>query len=179
MAGPEPPDPPDGRVRAGRTNPLSDPAFRAGLRPIPSGPVEPSRRQAASAIVGVRPGGGRVEVETSGSGGPTLVCFLHVRCDGCDEFWRGLRDDESPGLPPEVGAVAVTKGSGSVEPAEVARAARGITRVPVVMSDQAWEDYRVTGYPFFVLVDAAGSVIGETVGFGWDDVRSMISASTT
>jgi hypothetical protein len=73
--------------------------------------------------------------------------------------------------------VAVTKGSGSVEPAEVEWAARGITRVPVVMSDQAWVDYRVTGYPFFVLVDSVGSVIGETVGFGWDDVRSMIAAS--
>jgi hypothetical protein len=50
--------------------------------------------------------------------------------------------------------------------------------VPLVMSDAAWADYRVTGYPFFVLVDAAhGTVVGETVGFGWSDVRSMIDAS--
>ena len=89
----------------------------------------------------------------SGSGGPTLLCFLHVRCDGCDEFWRGLRDDESPGLPARGGGGGGDQGTRSVEPAEVERAARGVTRVPVVMSDQAWEDYRVTGYPFFVLVD--------------------------
>ncbi len=76
--------------------------------------------------------------------------------------------------------VAVTKGPGSVDRAEVVRAARGVSRVPVVMSDRAWRDYRVSGYPFFVLVDAtAGTVIGETVGFGWSDVQSMVRAATT
>ena len=52
--------------------------------------------------------------------------------------------------------------------------------VPVVMSDAAWNDYRVTGYPFFVLVDAVrGVIVGETVGFGWPDVRALIEASAT
>jgi hypothetical protein len=38
----------------------------------------------------------------------------------------------------------------------------------------------VTGYPFFVLVDAPNrTVVGETVGFGWSDVISMIGAATT
>jgi hypothetical protein len=50
--------------------------------------------------------------------------------------------------------------------------------VPVVMTDAAWSDYRVTGYPFLVLVDPeTRTVIGETVGFGWSDVHAMIRAA--
>ena len=54
--------------------------------------------------------------------------------------------------------------------------ASGAGGAPVVMSDQAWSDYRVTGYPFFVLVEAGTrTVIGETVGFGWSDITSMVA----
>ena len=46
------------------------------------------------------------------------------------------------------------------------------------MGDETWADYRVTSYPFFVLVDpVTATVVGETVGFGWSDVISMISSS--
>ncbi len=110
--------------------------------------------------------------------GPLLLCFLHVRCDGCEEFWRGLQDATAPEVPADVSVVVVTKGPGSVDPAEVKRAALGVDEVPVVMSDQAWDDYRVLGYPFFVLIDSqGGKVIGESVGFGWSDVVSMVEAS--
>ena len=51
-------------------------------------------------------------------------------------------------------------------------------QTPVVMSDDAWSDYRVLGYPFFVLVEPATlTVVGETVGFGWSDVVSMIRSA--
>ena len=51
----------------------------------------------------------------------------------------------------------------------------GYGEVPVVMGDQAWTDYRVPTYPFFVVVDVPSrTIIGETVGLGWDDVISMI-----
>ena len=41
----------------------------------------------------------------------------------------------------------------------------------VVMSDSAWADYRVTGYPFLVLIDPPGRrILAETVGFDWADV---------
>ena len=163
-----------------RPSPLSDPAFRAGLRPIPAGPVGADRRVAAVDLVGVRPTGGPVEVGVRSMGSPVLLCFLHVRCDGCDGFWRGLAGPTAhlPVAAWAVARVAVTRGPSSVDPAEVARVADGISGVPVVMSDQAWVDYQVSGYPFFVLVDpAVGSVIGETVGFGWGDVGSMIEAS--
>jgi hypothetical protein len=172
------PDGPGRPPSAGRANPLSDPDFRAGLRPIPSGPAEASERLRAADIVGLRPSGDRIELAIGQLEGPVLLCFLHVRCDGCEEFWRGLKDAGPGGVPVGVSAVAVTKGAGSVDPIEVDRAASGVSRVPVVMSDLAWVDYRVSGYPFFVLVDpSAGVVIGETVGFGWSDVESMIEAS--
>jgi len=48
----------------------------------------------------------------------------------------------------------------------------------VIMSEEAWTEYRVLGYPFFVLVDpSTRTVLGETVGFGWSDVVSMIRAA--
>ena len=160
-------------------NPLSDPAFRAGLRPIPSGPVGGGGGRPAVDIVGVRPTGDAVEVGIGRSDRPVLLCFLSVRCDGCEAFWHGLGAGSS-GLPAALGAVArvaVTRGPRSVDPAEVARVSAA-TDVPVVMSDRAWDEYQVGGYPFFVLVDpAVGAVVGETVGFGWDDVGSMIEAS--
>jgi hypothetical protein len=171
-------DRPGAQTRPERANPLSDPAFRAGLRPIPSGRLEGSEQRPAADIVGLRPSGNRIEVRIDQFDEPVLLCFLHIRCEGCVGFWRGLGDGVGDGLSDGVSAVAVTKGPGSVDPSEVERAAAGIGRVPVVMSEEAWADYRVSGYPFFVLVDSStGVVIGETVGFGWSDVRSMIEAS--
>ena len=71
----------------------------------------------------------------------------------------------------------MTKGPASVDPAEVRRLAASLGPVPVVMSDTAWVDYRVSGYPFLVLVDpAARRVVGETVAFGMDDVLALLGA---
>jgi hypothetical protein len=77
-----------------------------------------------------------------------------------------------------VSPAIVTRGPDSVAPSEVEEAGAGVVDVPVVMSDQAWVDYRVMGYPFFVLVDVGSrTVVGETVGFGWSDVVSMIRSA--
>ena len=172
--------PPTGRHQAGRTSsseggPLSDPGFVAGLRPIPSGVVGTPSPWPASDIVGVSPAGTPVEARMGQFGGLVLLAFLTTRCDGCEEFWRGLGDGDRTDLPGSVSTVVVTKGPATTAPAAVEQVADGITRVPVIMSDEAWTDYRVTGYPFFVLVDApTRAVVGETVGFGWPDVISMI-----
>ncbi len=158
-------------------NPLLDPIFVAGLRGIPSGPVGTTDRRPASDIVGVRPDGSAVEVRLDHASRLLLVAFLYTRCDGCDEFWRGLADDGGPPVPGSVDVVIVTKGPGTVSADEVGARSAGITRVPVVMSDDTWSAYEVLGYPFFVLVDpASATVVGETVGFGWSDVASMVAA---
>jgi hypothetical protein len=108
-----------------------------------------------------------------------LLAFLATRCDGCEEFWRGLRDGATVDHLESVAMVAVTRGPVTISSADVDEVATGINRVPVIMSDTAWTDYRVSGYPFFVLVDApARRVVGETVGFGWPDVVSMVRAAT-
>ena len=165
---------------AGRVDPLSDPAFVAGLRPIPTGPTGPTGPGTVPAhdISGVDPSGAPVELRIRDHPPHLLLAFLHIRCDGCDEFWRGLRDDAEPVIPASVSAAVVTRGPGSVPPEEVSLVAAGLTRVPVIMSDAGWSDYRVTGYPFFVLVDTgSGTVAGETVGFGWADVVAMVRAA--
>jgi hypothetical protein len=177
MTRPTGPQPPGPNQPAGPSNPLTDPAFVAGLRPIPSGPRSGGDKMPATDIVGEDPTGRPIEVRLGSLGGMLLLCFLHIRCDGCEQFWSGLGEGRGSDLE-SVSVVAVTKGAGSVDRNEVARAAAGVTGVPVVMSDEAWSDYRVTGYPFFVLVDRiTRTVVGETVGFGWPDVRSMIRAA--
>jgi len=115
-----------------------------------------------------------MEIRIDGGAGHLLLAFLNTDCDGCEEFWRGFRDPDALGLPSGVSSIVITKGPGSLSSAEVALSANDIERVPVVMSDQAWIDYRVLGYPFFVLVDVVlNQVVGETVGLGWDDVIAM------
>lgn len=157
-----------------RGEPLDDPAFLAGLRPIPAGSPGTPAPWSAADIVGVSPSGDPMEIRIDGGAGHLLLAFLNTDCDGCEEFWRGFRDPDALGLPSGVSSIVITKGPGSLSSAEVALSANDIERVPVVMSDQAWIDYRVLGYPFFVLVDVVlNQVVGETVGLGWDDVIAM------
>ena len=165
-------------------SPLADPEFVAGLRPIPTASPDRAAPWPAADLAGVTPVGDPIEVRIDGRGALSapmprrwLLAFLHTDCVGCDEFWRGFRDPDGIGLPAGVSSVVVTKGPESSVVADVARSASGIDQVQVVMSDQAWADYRVLGYPFFVLVDVASrAVVGETVGFGWGDVVGMVAS---
>ena len=110
--------------------------------------------------------------------GRTLLAFLSVDCLGCEEFWGALRTPDGLGLTSDVTTVIVTKGPESVAVDEVASAASGLIGTSVVMSDRAWTDYRILGYPFFVVVDGAtGMVVGETVGMGLDDVIGMVASA--
>ncbi|MGO8873735.1 MAG: hypothetical protein ACLQPH_20515 [Acidimicrobiales bacterium] len=156
----------------------------SGLRPIPSvasgGPVTggESDRWPAAHLVGVTPSGSIIEVAVDRFDRPILLAFLATRCDGCAEFWQGFTRGAPTGPPASVAPVVVTRGPDSVAPSEVARLAAGLEGVPVIMSDSVWTEYRVLGYPFFVLVDPRSrTVIGETVGFGWSDVVAMVESS--
>lgn len=171
-------------------SPLADPAFTAGLRPIRD--ERPTVRPQAFDLRGVTPNGHPIEIRIDIDrsvrppdgplgGRPTrrlLLAFLTTDCLGCDEFWRDLREVPRLGIPPDVRPVVVTKGPGSVDADTVAELAAGLDAVPVVMSDTAWSEYRVLGYPLFVLVDVPSrTVVGETVGIGWDDVLSMVRSA--
>jgi hypothetical protein len=159
-------------------DPLADPEFVAGLRPIPSGSFDAPAPWPARDLLGVSPSGDPMEVSVADSVGTLLLVFLHTDCDGCEEFWHGLRNPDAIGLAPGTSAVVVTKGPETLSSDVVKASAAGI-QVPVVMSNRVWSDYRVLGYPFFVLVDRASSqVIGETVGLGWSDVIAMTHAAS-
>ena len=156
------------------TDPLSDPEFVAGLRPIPSGLDGTTPAWPATDLVGVCPDGTAVSVGLAGATRLVLLVFLTTDCDGCNQFWKGLADP-----PPDVDAVVVTKGPDAVASSDVAALAVGLPRVPVVMSDAAWSDYRVTGYPFLVLVEPGSRrILGESVGLGWSDVDALLASST-
>jgi hypothetical protein len=155
--------------------PLDDPAFVAGLRPIPDGLPGWTPTWPVVDLSGVTPDGQPVAIELGSSAVPVLLLFLATRCDGCESFWLGAQDGPSGQLPDTVAAVVVTRGPDSVDVDEVRDRAARLGSVPVVMSDAAWHDYRVTGYPFFVLVDPGSrTVLGETVGFGWSDVLALL-----
>ena len=174
-SGVAPPAPPEAAPDSG---PLSDPAFVAGLRAVPSASSDSWPRRPAADLAGVSPEGQRLEVRLADHGPLVLLAFLTTHCDGCDEFWAGPDEATAVTLPASVSTLVVTKGPETVDPAEVIRLASGRGGTPVIMSDEAWADYQVMGYPFFVLVDASDRcVVGETVGFGWADIADMIHSA--
>lgn len=109
-------------------------------------------------IVGVDPSGSAVSVSLAHGRGETLLAFLTTGCSSCRVFWDELSAD--PALPTaRTRPVVVTKGPGSESPGKVAELSPG--GVNVVMSDEAWDDFRVPLTPYFMLVDGEGAVIGE------------------
>ncbi len=166
-------------------NPLTDPLFLGGLRPVPTGGVGGAIGWPAASIVGKDPTGNPLTIAVDETDHrPLLLAFLSVDCLGCHEFWVGFADrpDGSglcePGLS-SVRAVVVTKGPEHVAPGDVAAVSVEMGSVPVVMSEGAWSDYRVSGYPFFVVVDpTARTVLAETVGMGWSDVHAILPKAT-
>lgn len=146
----------------------------AGLRPIPTGAPGEAPDWPAADLHGVRPDGSPVSLVLAGLDRPVLLVFLAVDCDGCESFWRGLAGGS---LPEGVVPVAVTRGPATVDRTRVAARATGFGGT-VVMSDRAWADHRVTGYPFLVLVDpSTRRILAEAVGFGWDDVASVLRSA--
>ena len=74
-------------------------------------------------------------------------------------------------MPPGVQTVIVTHGAERERPAKLRKMAPD--GVPVVMSSRAWEEYRVPGAPYFVLVDEA--IRGEGVATTWQALGSLVS----
>jgi len=150
------------------TDPRADPSFVAGLRPVPTELGDEPPAWPAVDLAGVGPDGTPVTVELASRHRRLLLVFLTTDCDGCESFWNGLRAPLDG-----ADAVVVTKGRDSVDVAAVAARAGA---VPVVMGDAAWVDYRVTGYPFLVLVDPPSRrILAERVGFGWPDVEALLA----
>lgn len=119
----------------------------------------------------------QVAVRVTGTGHHTVLAFLSSSCLTCTGFWDAFNQPGGVRLPPETRLVIVTKGPGDESPAAIAELAPdGIT---VVMSSQAWTDYRVPGSPYVVYVDGpTGRVRGEGTGMSWDQVANLLAQAT-
>lgn len=162
--------------RSGTVPPTS--MVPGGLQAIPTERPGRTVERPAADLVGTGPDGRTLEVAVDAGGpraGRLLVAFLSTDCLGCEVFWDGFRSVEALGLPDDVSLVAVARGRGPTGPEQVVRRSAGVTRVPVMVSDRAWTDYGVHGYPQFVVVDrSTATVVGESVAMGWDDVRALL-----
>ncbi len=176
-------------------SPLADPAFVAGLRPIPASTDGAPAVWPARDLEGFDPGGDPVTLSLAELGDRVLLAFLDTTCDGCAAFWSSIRELHGGRVASTVPVAVVTRGpahteAGAAEPAMADGAADGAADgdpvpvvmegapVPVVMSDMAWADYRVQGPPFFVLVETSTrTIVAETVAFGWSDVVALAARS--
>lgn len=133
-----------------------------------------SRRPGSPAphVVGVTPDDAAVAVSLGG-GVDTLLVFLSGGCATCAELWSGIGDAEQR-LPDRTRLVVVTVSPDRESPAKVRELAGH--DATVVMSTGAWEDYRVPGSPYLVLIDGAtGRISGEGSARTWDQALSLIS----
>jgi len=139
-------------------------------------PVQISKRPlpVATDIVGVTPNDETVSISV-GTGVDTLLAFLSGGCSVCGELWAAAPAGESA-LPDRTRLVVVTVSPDRESPSRVRRlAAPGVT---VVMSTDAWEDYRVPAAPYFVLVDGDGRIAGEGSARSWDQVASLMGTAS-
>jgi hypothetical protein len=149
-------------------------AHREGT-PMTIGPPLPDERDSVSApaIAGTTPAGDALAFAPAESGGLTLLAFLSSGCSTCAGFWAALARPDQLAPLEGVRTVVVTKGPEFESPPEVPSLAS--SRLPIVMSTEAWNDYEVPGSPFFVLVDGdRGRRIGEGVAQQFAQIADLV-----
>ena len=143
-------------------------------------------------ITGTGLSGEPVEVAVAALGGRTLLFFLASDCDGCREMWERSAEPAAWNLtdadrvvvvtrePAPSGAAAPRAGRWPPEKTEDPAAVRRLAPAGavVVFSNGTWRDYRVSGPPFFVLVDGATrTVVVEGVAWGAEQVAGHVSTA--
>jgi len=129
------------------------------LRPIPTYRDHPAT--SPRDIAGVDPGGETVTLRIRESAEPVLLLFLSADCLGCRDLWEGTAA-LARALPDDVRRVIVTRGPEREDAGAIAALAP--EDVTTVMSSAAYDDYRVAGAPFLVVV--AGNEV-RTEGVAW------------
>ena len=138
------------------------------LRPIPTYREHPTTAPRDVAGVGTD-GRTPCRVDVVEAPAPVLLLFLSAGCLGCRDLWEGLRE-LAAGLEGTARLAVVTRSPGEEDPAAIAVLAGGPAERPgvdVVMSSDAYRDYRVAGPPFLVVADAE-RVRTESVAWGLD-----------
>jgi hypothetical protein len=129
-------------------------------------------------LVGVDPRGDAVHVGVAGEGRLTLLAFLSTGCTTCAGFWDAFHEGRSivldGGARPRV--VVVTKGPENEQVNAVA--ARPPLGGTVVMSTDAWTDYRVPASPYFVLIDGRHGVVGEGSAASFAQLSGLLDRAT-
>jgi len=120
--------------------------------------------------------GQSVVIRTSVVEHRTVLAFLSSTCLTCEAFWNAFAEPDLH-LPANTRLVILAKGAHEESPTALARLRpRGID---VIMSSQAWLDYRVPGSPYVVAVDGpSGRTIGEGTGMSWEQVARLLAEST-
>ncbi len=135
------------------------------LRPIPTYTDHPTTTP--HDIVGVTPDGASCRIEVVEAAAPVLLLFLSAACLGCRDLWEGLRALHT-GLAGAARLAVVTRGPGEESPEAITALAGDAPRstgIELVMSTEAYRDYRVGGPPFLT-VAAADGVRTESVAWG-------------
>jgi hypothetical protein len=138
-----------------------------GTVPAPDATV-PDGRMAVD-VAGIGPRGEAIATRVVEVAHDTLLVFLSSGCTTCLGFWKDL----GPGpLPNGTRLIVVTRGPEEESPSAVLELApAGVT---VIMSTRAWDDLRVPGSPFVVLVDGpSGRVVGEGTAASFEQVLSL------
>lgn len=125
-------------------------------------------------ITGVDRNGSTVTVSLRHGKGETLLAFLTTGCASCRMFWDELA--QRPEMPtPGSRPVIVTKGPESESPGKVRELAPD--EVNLIMSDEAWDSFRVPLTPYFMLVGGDGTVIGEGSSSNMANLRDLLRQS--
>jgi hypothetical protein len=135
------------------------------LRPIPTYTDHPTTTP--HDIVGRAPDGTPCRIDVVEAAAPVLLLFLSAACLGCRDLWEGLTELHA-GLAGAARLVVVTRSPGEESPEAItalAGDAPGTPGLELVMSSEAYRDYRVGGPPFLT-VAAADGVRTESVAWG-------------
>jgi hypothetical protein len=136
----------------------------------------PTRRSSGTvptaAITGVTLDGQSRTIALDGSRGYVLAAFLSSGCSTCKAFWSSF--DRDLDLPhPDIRPVIVTKSANEESPSDLATLAP--RDIPLVLSSEMWDAFRVPGTPYFQLIDATnGDVLGEGSAANWSRLMEMI-----
>jgi hypothetical protein len=142
--------------------------------PSPARPEPPAEGLSeAFDVAGTTLSGDAVKIAVAGALGATLLAFLSSGCLSCGAFWRAFREGEADAVPGGARLVVVTKDSDHESPSRLRELAP--EGIPLVMSSEAWDRYRVAGSPYFVLVDGpTSSVRGEGTAEAWHQVAALL-----
>ncbi len=132
-------------------------------------------RAPSTTLTGVDLDGGTRSISLEHGRNDTLLAFLSSGCLSCETFWKEFSGDFD--LPtPGTRTVIVTKGPNSESPSRVRELAP--PRLPLLMSDDVWDTFRVPMTPYFMLVDGAGMVVGEGAASSWRHLLGLLRQSS-